>query len=134
MKIILEIKNTPIITLDILIQYSIQNIFTKYSIIFPLTYTNNTQLIFSPKIQENEKLFFGGSSTLKGFLEDEFSTSKFSIFSTYFKYNLDSKTAAVLFTQQAIYREKNETNHANSFGIGGEISNKIGIVYLTYTY
>lgn len=96
------------------------------------TYTNNTQLIFSSKLQENEKLFFGGSNTLKGFLEDEFSTSKFSIFSTYFKYNLDLKTAAVLFTQQAFYREKNETNHANSFGIGGEISNKIGIVYLQY--
>ncbi len=95
-------------------------------------FTNNTQLIFSSKLQENEKLFFGGSNTLKGFLEDEFSTSKFSILSTYFRYNLDSKTAAVLFAQQAIYREQNETNHANSFGIGGEIKNKTGIVYLQY--
>ena len=97
-----------------------------------ITFTNNTQLIFSSKIQENEKLFFGGSNTLKGFLEDEFSTSKFSIFSTFLRYNLDSKTAAVLFMQKAFYREQNETIHANSFGIGGEIINKIGTVYLQY--
>ena len=96
------------------------------------TFSNNTQLIFSSKIQENEKLFFGGSNTLKGFLEDDFSTSKFSIFSTNFRYNLDPKTVAVLFIQQAIYRKENETLNANTFGIGGEITNKTGVVYLQY--
>ena len=96
------------------------------------TFTNNTQLIFSSKLQENEKLFFGGSNTLKGFFEDEFSSSKFSVFSNYLRYNLDSKTAAVLFIQKAFYREQNETIQANSFGIGGEIINKIGLVYIEY--
>ena len=96
------------------------------------TFTNNTQLIFNSKLQQNEKLFFGGNNTLKGFFEDEFSTSKFSVFSKYLRYNLDSKTAAVLFIQKAFYREQNETIQASSFGIGGEIINKIGLVYIEY--
>ncbi|MAO70904.1 MAG: hypothetical protein CMD02_00150 [Flavobacteriales bacterium] len=106
----------------------IYKIFNKNSIIL----TNNTQLIFSSNLQENEKLFFGGSNTLKGFLNDEFTSTKFSIFSANMKYNLDSKTYAILFIQQALYREQNETIQANSFGIGTEIKNKTGLVYIQY--
>ena len=97
-----------------------------------VTFTNNTQLIFSSKLQENEKLFLGGNNTIKGFFEDELTTSKFSVFSNYLRYNLDSKTAAVLFMQKAFYREQNETIQANSFGFGGEIINKVGLVYIEY--
>ena len=43
---------------------------------------------------------FGGNNTIMGFLEDEFSSDKFSIFSISYKYNLDQNTSGVLFAQQ----------------------------------
>ena len=52
-----------------------------------------------------KKLLFGGISTIKGFLEDEFFSDKFSVFSVDYKYNLDH-TSGVLFAQQKYFNEK----------------------------
>ena len=93
---------------------------------------NNTQLIISSELQENEKLLFGGISTIKGFLEDEFFSDKFSVFSVDYKYNLDHSTSGVLFAQQAYFNENNNLIQLKSLGIGTELKNKIGMIYMQY--
>jgi len=93
---------------------------------------NNTQLIISSELQENEKLLFGGISTIKGFLEDEFSSDKFSVFSVDYKYNLDQSTCGVLFAQKAYFNENNKLIQLKSLGIGTELKNKIGVIYMQY--
>ena len=94
---------------------------------------NNTQLIISSELQENEKLLFGGISTIKGFLEDEFFSDKFSVFSVDYKYNLDHSTSGVLFAQQAYFNENNKLIQLKSLGIGTELKNKIGMIYMQYS-
>ena len=93
---------------------------------------NNTQLIISSELQENEKLLFGGINTIKGFLEDEFFSDKFSVFSVDYKYNLDHSTSGVLFAQQAYFNENNKLIQLKSLGIGTELKNKIGMIYMQY--
>ena len=93
---------------------------------------NKSQLIISSELQENEKLLFGGNNTIKGFLEDEFSSDKFSIFSINYKYNLDQNTSGVLFAQQAYFNDNNKVIQLKSLGIGTELKNKIGMIYMEY--
>ena len=94
--------------------------------------TNNSQLIISSELQENEKLLFGGNNTIKGFLEDEFSSNKFSIFSINYRYNLDQSTSGVLFAQQAYFNDNNKVIQLKSLGFGTELKNKIGVIYMEY--
>lgn len=94
---------------------------------------SNTQLLFSEDLQENELLFLGGSTSLKGFLENEISTSKFSIFSSELTYKLDGNTYVLLFGQHCFYRESNTTKQAKSVGIGADLKSKTGIIYLQYS-
>ena len=93
---------------------------------------SNTQLLFSETLQENELLFLGGSSNIKGFKENEISTSKFSVFSSEITYNLDHNTSVLLFGQQSFYRESNLTKQIKSIGIGTDLTSKTGIIYLQY--
>ena len=93
---------------------------------------NKSQLIISSELQENEKLLFGGNNTIMGFLEDEFSSDKFSIFSINYKYNLDQNTSGVLFAQQTYFNDNNKVIQLKSLGIGTELKNKIGMIYMQY--
>lgn len=92
----------------------------------------NTQLLFSENLQENELLFLGGNSSLKGFQENEISTSKFSVLSSELTYKLDNNTSVLLFGQQSFYRESNLTKQAKSIGIGADLKSKNRIMYLQY--
>lgn len=93
---------------------------------------SNSELLFSEDLQENELLFLGGSSSLKGFKENEIITSKFSVFSSELTYNLDNNTSVLLFGQKSFYRESNLTKQANSIGIGSDLKSKTRIIYLQY--
>ena len=92
----------------------------------------NTHLIFSKQLQENELLYFGGSNSLKGFSEDEFTSSKYSLISTEISYKLDENTSSNIFFQQALYRENNTTKQIKSVGTGVNLKSKSGIIYLQY--
>ena len=93
---------------------------------------SNTELLFSENLQENELLFIGGSSSLKGFKENEIRTSKFSVFSSELTYKLDNNTSVLLFGQHSFYRESNSTKQANSIGIGTDLKSRNRIIYLQY--
>ena len=88
--------------------------------------------LFNDNLQENEMIFFGGSNSMKGFLEDEFTTSKLNILGIELNYNLDDNMNANIFYQKCFYIEEIEYSQLNSIGFGFDLKSNSGVIYLQY--
>ena len=92
----------------------------------------NHNYLFNDNLQENEMIFFGGSNSMKGFLEDEFTTSKLNILEIDVKYKLDDNMNTNIFYQKCFYIEEINYSQLNSIGFGFDLKSNSGVIYLQY--
>ena len=93
--------------------------------------TENNYL-FNNNLQENEMIFFGGSNSMRGFLEDQFTTTKLHILGIDLNYKLDQNMNTSIFYQKCFYENEERYSQLNSVGVGFDLKNNSGIVYLQY--
>ena len=94
--------------------------------------TTNHNYIFNDNLQENEMIFFGGSNSIKGFLEDEFTTRKLNILGIDVNYNLDDNMNANIFYQKCFYIKEINYSQLNSIGLGFDLKSNSRVIYLQY--
>jgi hypothetical protein len=93
--------------------------------------TENNYL-FNNNLQENEMIFFGGTNSIKGFLEDQFTATKLHILGIDLNYKLDQNMNTSIFYQKCFYENEKRYSQLNSVGVGFDLKNNSGIVYLQY--
>ena len=93
--------------------------------------TKNNYLL-NDNLQENEMIFFGGSNSIKGFLEDEFTATQLNILGMNLNYTLDQNMNTNIFYQKCFYKNGENYSQLNSFGVGFDLKSNSGIVYLQY--
>ena len=93
--------------------------------------TKNNYL-FNDNLQENEMIFFGGTNSIKGFLEDQFTATKLHILGIDFNYKLDQNMNTSIFYQKCFYENEENYSQLNSVGVGFDLKNNSGIVYMQY--
>ena len=77
-------------------------------------------------------IFFGGTNSMKGFLEDQFTTTKLHILGIDLNYKLDQNMNTSIFYQKCFYENEKRYSQLNSVGVGFDLKNNSGIVYLQY--
>ena len=93
--------------------------------------TKNNYL-FNDNLQENEMIFFGGTNSMKGFLEDQFTATKLHILGIDLNYKLDQNMNTSIFYQKCFYENEESYSQLNSIGVGFDLKNNSGVVYLQY--
>jgi len=93
--------------------------------------TKNNYL-FNDNLQENEMIFFGGSNSIRGFLEDQFTTTKLNILGIDLNYTLDQNMSTNIFYQKCFYKNGRDYYQLNSVGVGFDLKSNSSIVYLKY--
>lgn len=103
---------------------------------FVVVLKNNTKLIKSIFLFENELIKFGGTNLMRGFDEQSLSASFLNISTIELKYLLQKRTNVFVFTDYAIMQHKSTIKnywlHPLGLGAGFTLSTKNGILSITY--
>ena len=69
---------------------------------------------------------------MKGFLEDQFTATKLHILGIDLNYKLDQNMNTSIFYQKCFHENEERYSQLNSVGVGFDLKNNSGIVYLQY--
>lgn len=99
---------------------------------------NQTSVIFADELFTNEALRFGGFNTLRGFDEELFYTTFYSVFTIEYRFLIDYRSAVFAFFDQGLYETNTRGNYDKDtpfgFGIGLNMGTKIGTFQLSYAF
>ena len=99
---------------------------------------NQTAVLFADELFTNEALRFGGFNTLRGFDEELFYTTFYSVFSVEYRFLIDYRSAVFAFFDQGLYETNTRGNYEKDtpfgFGIGLNMGTKIGTFSLSYAF
>lgn len=98
---------------------------------------NYTKAIIGKNIAKNELLNFGGFESVRGFNQNEFFASKYSIFTTELRYLTNQKYILFSFADYCLYSTDEDFNLRNSkqllgIGMGLSLKTKAGLLSIDY--
>lgn len=92
--------------------------------------------IYNEKTFANERIRFGGLNSLRGFNEEEFFATSYSMTQIEYRFLLDKNSNLFAFYNQAWYEDNSVSNYKNDypmgFGAGLSFGTKLGIFSITY--
>ena len=94
-------------------------------------FSSTNELLIGNNILDNEKIAIGGTTSLRGFLENSFFSKSFSIFNIENKYYVEKNTYISTFYDIGIIHD-NPNNILSSLGIGIGLVLKDDIFYINY--
>ena len=118
-----------VLTADISVELFL-NAYKRFVVKFGAKHKN---LMLSGNLFENELYKFGGYKTMRGFDEDNFKASQYSVFSVELKYLYEKNAAAYLFAEFGNFKDYDDNSRfVWSFGPGINFDTKAGIFSFNY--
>ncbi|MFD1629501.1 POTRA domain-containing protein [Pseudopedobacter beijingensis] len=112
------------------------NYYLKVSKISVLYLHNLSALLTGKDLYENEIFRIGGSKTLRGFDEQQFKVSSFSVQTVEYRHYIESASYVNVFYEQAFLKQltlnESKTILPFSFGVGATFSTKVGLLSFNY--
>ncbi len=113
-------------------QFDIESYYPIYNQ-YNIKFSSKSRIIWSKApIPKTRHMFFGGSSSLRGYQENQFSSSDFQIFSVDIGFNKDKNFRSSLFVDQGFTLKHNPSFSKTSFGAGIVQINDESIIEIQY--
>lgn len=95
-------------------------------------FQNQSGLIDSEKLIDNELLRIGGTNSVRGFDEESFLASTYSIFNVEYRYNTNTNSYLYSISDLGFIKKQDQSSQLYAVGLGYAFSTKLGFINLSY--